>query len=100
MKNQMYYFEKVLKTFRDLKKDHPDIELSKHYMLATDNSNYPITDKELHYALVKHKSELDMNTLSDKDLQKVIDETEDLFTEIDSDHIFYEDYDENGDPVM
>lgn len=77
----MDYFDKVLKTFRDLKKDHPDIELSKHYMLATDNNSYPMTDKELYDALIKHQSELEINTLSDKDLLKVIDETDELFTE-------------------
>jgi hypothetical protein len=39
----------------------------------------------LFHALQQHKSELDMNTLSDKDLQKVIDETEELFTDVDYD---------------
>lgn len=83
MKNQMDYFNKIQKIFTDLKKDHPDVELSKHYLLATDSSSYPITDKELCDALEKYKSELDMNTLSDKDLQKVIDETDELFEEVD-----------------
>lgn len=83
MKNQMDYFDKIQKIFKDLKKDHPDVELSKHYLLATDGGGYPMTDKELYDALVKHQSELDMNTLSDKDLQKVIDETGELFEEVD-----------------
>lgn len=57
------------------------MEISKHCALATDSS-FNFSDKELFQALQKHKSELEMNTLSDKDLQKVIDETEDLFTEV------------------
>ena len=44
-----------------------------------------MTDKELYYALGKHKSELDMNTLSTEDLEKVISETEELFKEIEED---------------
>ncbi len=85
MKNQVDYFDKAIRAFRDLKRDHPDVELSKHYLLATDSNTFPLSDKELYYALMKHKSELDMNTLSDDDLQRVIEETEDLFTEIEPD---------------
>jgi hypothetical protein len=88
MKNQVY-FEKIIKILKELKKDHPDVDVSKHYSLATDCSNFALSDKELYYALQKHKAELDMNTLSDKDLEKVIAETEDLFKE--------EEYDENLD---
>jgi|SRR5688572_25646405 len=83
MKNQVNYFEKVMKIFRELKEEHPDIEISKHYALATDGGNFSLTDKELFLALQKHKGELDINTLSDKDLQKVIDETDELFKEVD-----------------
>jgi len=58
------------------------VEISKHYLLATDGSTFPLTDKELYYALGKHKSELDMNTLSTEDMEKVISETEELFKEV------------------
>lgn len=85
MKNQTDYFEKVIRIFKELKKDHPDVDISKHYTLATDSGAFSMTDKELFYALQKHKSELDMNTLSDKDLQRVIEDTEDLFKEIETD---------------
>lgn len=84
MKNQVDYFEKVIKILRDLKKDHPDVEISKHYSLATDCGNFSLSDKELFLALQKHKSELDMNTLSDKDLDKVLQETDELFKEVES----------------
>lgn len=86
MKNQSY-FQKVLEILKDLKKDHPNCEISTHFILATDSESYPISDKELYQALVKHKSELDMNTLSDEDMQKVIEETDDLFTEVDPDDL-------------
>lgn len=81
-KNQVDYFEKVLKILKELKKEHPDIDISKHYSLATDCGGFSISDKELFQALQKHKSELDMNTLSDKDLEEVIAQTDDLFEEI------------------
>ena len=61
------------------------MEISKHYLLATDNSSFPLTDKELYYALGKHKSELDINTLSTEDMEKVISETEELFKEVEED---------------
>lgn len=81
MKNQTDYFDKVLKILKELKKDHPDVEISKHYALATD-SGCSLSDKELFTALQKHKSELDMNTLSDKEMEKVIEETDELFQEV------------------
>ena len=84
MKNHVDYFEKSIKILRDLKKEHPDVDISKHYNLATD-SCCDLTDKELFRALQKHKSELDMNTLADGDLDKVIDQTDELFSEVDYD---------------
>jgi hypothetical protein len=76
------------------------VEISKHYLLATDGSLYPLSDKELYRALQKYKSELDMNTLSDKDMEKIISDTENYFDdEISPDHIFYENYDDDGNPV-
>lgn len=83
MKNQVDYFEKIIKILKDLKKDYPHIEVSKHYSLATDCSNFSLSDKELYLTLQKHKSELDMNTLSDSDLDKVIGDTDELFKEVD-----------------
>lgn len=87
MKNQVDYFEKVIKILKELKKEHPDVEISKHYSLATDSGVFSMSDKELFLALQKHKSELDMNTLSDKDLEKVIEDTEDLFKEVETDYL-------------
>lgn len=84
MKNQADYFDRVIKILKELKEDHPDVEISKHLMLCTDAS-MNLSDKELFQSLQRHQSELEMNTLNDKDLQKVIDQTEDLFQETDYD---------------
>lgn len=84
MKNQVDYFERVIKLLKELKEDHPDVDVCKHLMLATD-TNLNLNDKELFSVLQKHKGELDMNTLSDKDLQKVIEETDELFQDVDYD---------------
>lgn len=81
----------MIKVLKDLKKEHPDVDISKHYSLATDCGSFTLSDKELFQALQKHKNELDMNTLPDKDLEKVIEETEDLFKEVDEDDPSWED---------
>jgi hypothetical protein len=83
MKAHTDYFEKVIKILKELKKDHPDVEISKHYSLATDASGFSLSDKELFLALQKHKNELDINTLSDKDLERIIGDTDELFSEVD-----------------
>ncbi len=84
-KNQTGYFEKIIKILRELKEDHPQVEVSKHYCLATsEHGGFP-TDKELFLALQKHQSELNINTLSDKDFDKVIEDTNDLFSEVEAD---------------
>lgn len=92
MKNQVDYFEKIIKILKELKTDYPDVDVSKHYSLATDCGTF-LDDKELFLALQKHKSELDMNTLSDKDTEEILQETEELFTEIEDDYDPLEDDD-------
>jgi len=88
MKNsKVDYFEKCIKILKELKREHPDVEISKHYSLATDCGSFSLSDKELYYVLHKHKNELDMNTLPDGDLEKVIKDTEELFTEVESDDL-------------
>lgn len=79
-KNQVDYFEKCIKILKDLKRDYPDVEISKHYSLATDCGNF-LSDKELYQALQRHKGEMEMNTLSNEDVEEVIAQTEDLFQE-------------------
>lgn len=66
------------------------MEITRHYLLATDNNTFPITDKELYECLQKYKSELDLNTLSEEDLKKIIENP--LYEES-------EDEWENDDPV-
>jgi ribonuclease I len=80
MGQQLDYFEKCIKILKELKKDYPDVEISKHYSLATDCGDF-LSDKELFHALQKHKGELEINTLSIDDAEKVIAETEELFKE-------------------
>ena len=92
MKNQPDYFDKIIKVLKDLKKDHPNCEFSTHYILATGSDGWPITDGELYRSFIKYKSELDMNTLSDEDMEKVIKETDDLFREVDLEDEDLEEY--------
>jgi len=83
MKHQVDYFEKCIKILKELKNDYPDMDISQHYSLATDCGNF-FSDKELFLALQRHRGELDMNTLSNDDADKVIAETDELFREVDS----------------
>jgi hypothetical protein len=82
MKNQVDYFKKCIKILEELKTDYPDMDISQHYSLATDCGNF-LSDKELFLALQRHRGELDMNTLSNDDADKVIAETDELFREVD-----------------
>ena len=80
MKNKVDYFEKVIKVLKDLKKDYPDVDTSKHINLATEEYNGCfLSDKELYTALKKYESELAMNTVSDKDLVQVLWDTDEIF---------------------
>lgn len=84
-KNQVGYFEKIIKTLRELKEDYPQVEVSKHYSLATsEHGGFP-SDKDLYLALKNYQAEMSINTVSDKDLDKVIEDTDDLFSEIEPD---------------
>lgn len=79
MKSQVDYFDRIIKIFKSLKKDHPDVELSKHYSLATCDHGDFLSDKELFQCLQEHKTALDVNTLTIKDINKVIEDGEKLF---------------------
>lgn len=80
--NNVDYFDRVIKILKELKTDYPHVDVSRHYSLATDCGSFSLTDKELFIALQKHKTELDMNTLLDSDLDKVIKDTDELFREV------------------
>lgn len=87
-----FYFNKVLKLFKELKEEYPHIEISRHYCLATSDSNGNfLSDKDLYELLQQHKTELDINTLSDESLDTVIRNGENLFNSDDS--IFFDDED-------
>lgn len=84
VKNQTSYARKIFRILEELKETNPDIEISKHIVLATSDMDiFSMSDKELYMALQKHKTEMDINTLSDHDLKRAIDETEDLFKIVD-----------------
>lgn len=83
-KNQKDYLARIINILVDLKESNPDIEITKHLILATsDFNNFEMSDKELYESLVKHKTEMDINTLSQKDLEKVLEDTDEIFSEVD-----------------
>ena len=90
------FYNRTLESFTQLKKDYPGSTLGRHIELAFGDYNnlMSITDKELSEALIKYTAELELNTLSDNDLDKIIKDGEELFNvnEDDSDEEESEDY--------
>lgn len=75
------FYNKALGSFTQLKKDYPSTSLGKHIELAFGDCRnlMSITDKELSEALEKYISELELNTVSDKDLAHIIEDGEQMF---------------------
>ena len=75
------FYNRTLVSFTQLKKDYPSTSLGRHIELAFgDYSNLmSVTDKELSEALNKYISELEFNTVSDKDIDEIIKDGEELF---------------------
>lgn len=82
MSTRKDYFDKIVKLLKELKADNQDVELTKHLALATSehDSLFDLSDKELYTALRKHKNEMEMNTLTIKDLEMII--SDDVFDDL------------------
>lgn len=84
--NQENYFEKCMKTLKELKRDYPNSGIGKHITLAMFdyNDTFGITDREFSFALEKYQAELELNTVSDKDIENVLLETDKIFEDFES----------------
>lgn len=81
---------------KSFKKDYPSWDISQMISLSTDCKNLFLTDKELYGALkvCKDRMDADVTSLNRKDILEILDETEDLFKEVDYDS-FLDELDEN-----
>lgn len=94
------HYDNIVKSLKQLKKDYPTSNMGKHLEIAFSDycSLFSVSDKELSYALDKYIAELDMNTVSDDDMEIVLRDTEILFSEIETeDEDFEEDFKDEED---
>lgn len=72
----------ILLVLKDLQTAHPSYPLCNH--ISTALSEYKdiwgIDDKDFLSSLLKYKSELELNTIPDKDIDKIIEEGKNLET--------------------
>lgn len=83
-------YKQAINLLLELKKLYPNYSLGMH--LSTCLSDYgdawTVTDRELLFALEKYKTELEMNIVSDREIDKILKEGENLdklFAEEDDD---------------
>ncbi len=83
MKNQDY-LERIIKLLKSFKKDYPDFDISQIISMSTDCKNFCMTNKELYNSIEEYKDILDtdVTSLGRKDILEILEETEDLFQEI------------------
>lgn len=76
------YFNQCIKLLQEIHKDYPSHDLSSHIAtaLADYRDIWGIPDKEFLFALEKYKSELEFNTVPEKELDRIIKDGENLDT--------------------
>jgi len=73
-------YKQAVTLLLELKKQYPNYSLGMHLStaLADYGDSWGITDKELLFALEKYRTELEMNVVSDKEIDKIIKDAENL----------------------
>lgn len=94
-KTQSSYFDKIVKILKEIKRDDPSTDISRHLFMAI--TEYPenlfyLEDKGLYELLREYQTELEMNTLSTEDLVEII-ENDDIYNVLDDEE--YEDEDQD-----
>jgi len=92
MKGKPNYYTEILVILKDLHLDYPSCPMSKH--IATAFSEYGeiwgLSNKDLLDALRKYKNQLDLDTVPEKSIDKIIEEGKNL------DKLFKKDLVEGG----
>jgi hypothetical protein len=82
-------YTQILLILKDLKLEHPGYPISQHISLALSEDEISgLGDEEFFKCLQKYKDELELNTVPDKDIEKIIEEgtnLESLFNKEDED---------------
>jgi len=89
MKGKANYYSRAIHILQQLKKDYPNQTLGQHIGMALEEYKdiSGITDKEFEFALTKYQTELDMNIVSDIDVNRVYKEGLNLDTILDEEDL-------------
>lgn len=73
-------YDEILVTLLKLKREHPTYTLGQHLSTALGDYGdiWGVSDKEIAFALEKYKTELECNTVSDEEVDKIVKDAQDL----------------------
>lgn len=86
-------YSQAVQILHDLKKEYPNNTLGQHIAIALGDYGdiWGLTDKEFLFALEKYKSEMELNIVSDVEVDKIVRDAENL------DKLFREEEEDYGD---
>lgn len=75
-------YNQAVQILHDLKKEYPSNTLGQHISTALGDYGdiWGITDKEFVFALEKYKAEMELNIISDSEVDKIVKDAENLDT--------------------
>lgn len=73
-------YNQAIQILQDLKKEYPNYSLGQHLSTALGDYGdiWGITDKELVFALEKYKTEMEMNIVSDAEVDRIVKDAQNL----------------------
>lgn len=73
-------YNQAVQILHDLKREYPNNTLGQHIATALGDYGdiWGLTDKEFLFALEKYKAEMEMNIVSDSEVDKIVKDAEDL----------------------
>ena len=92
MGKKVTHFGQIIHLLQELKKEHPGYHLGQHLSTALGDYGdlWGMTDKEMLFALEKYKAELEFNTVSDEEVDRIMKDAQNL------DKLFQEEEGEDG----
>lgn len=75
-------YNQAVQILHDLKKEYPNYSLGQHIATALEayGDIWGITDKEFVFALEKYRTELELNIVSDAEVDKIVRDAQNLDT--------------------
>lgn len=78
--SKLNHHGEIIKCLQELHRSYPSQNLGRHLSMALSDygDSWAMSDKELLFAIQKYAAELDMNTVDDSEIQKIIKDGMDL----------------------